>query len=91
MNIFFSFTDPRTNDWFLIKSPLPGMTIIGLYLYFTLKWGPRYMADKKPFQLQKTLVVYNFIQVLVSSWLFYEVCSLIYVYNFFSKTNVFAS
>ncbi|XP_072940462.1 very long chain fatty acid elongase 7-like [Epargyreus clarus] len=70
--LFVELADPRTNDWFLITSPIPGLTIIGLYLYFTLKWGPRYMADKKPFQLQKTLVVYNFIQVLVSIWLFYE-------------------
>lgn len=65
--------DQRTNDWFLIRSPIPGLTILGLYLYFTLKWGPRYMADKKPFQLQKTLVVYNFLQVLISIWVFYEV------------------
>ncbi|XP_014357317.2 elongation of very long chain fatty acids protein 7 [Papilio machaon] len=70
--LFVELADPRTNDWFLIKSPGPGLAIIGLYLYFTLKWGPRYMADKKPFQLQKTLVVYNFIQVFVSIWLFYE-------------------
>ncbi|XP_047515659.1 elongation of very long chain fatty acids protein 7-like [Pieris napi] len=70
--LFVELADPRTNDWFLIKSPIPGLTIIGLYLYFTLKWGPRYMADKKPFQLQKTLVVYNFLQVLVSIFLFYE-------------------
>ncbi|CAF4756039.1 unnamed protein product [Pieris macdunnoughi] len=70
--LFVELADPRTNDWFLIKSPIPGLTIIGLYLYFTLKWGPRYMADKKPFQLQKTLVVYNFLQVIVSIFLFYE-------------------
>ncbi|KAI5643768.1 GNS1/SUR4 family domain-containing protein [Phthorimaea operculella] len=70
--LFVELADPRTNDWFLINSPFPGLTIIGLYLYFVLNWGPRYMADKKPFQLQKTLVVYNFLQVLVSCWLFYE-------------------
>lgn len=70
--LFVELADPRTNDWFLITSPVPGITILVLYLYFTLKWGPRYMADKKPFQLQKTLVIYNFIQVLVSSWIFIE-------------------
>ncbi|KAJ0180130.1 hypothetical protein K1T71_004721 [Dendrolimus kikuchii] len=73
-HLFVELADPRTNDWFLIKNPVPGLTIIGLYLYFTLKWGPRYMADKKPFQLQKTLMVYNFLQVLVSCFLFYEGC-----------------
>lgn len=70
--IFVELADPRTNDWFLITSPVPGATIIGLYLYFVISWGPKYMANKPPFQLQKTLVLYNFLQVLISSWLFYE-------------------
>lgn len=70
--IFVELADPRTNDWFLITSPVPGATIIGLYLYFVISWGPKYMANKPPFQLQKTLVVYNFLQVLISCWLFYE-------------------
>ncbi|VVC92323.1 unnamed protein product [Leptidea sinapis] len=71
-HLFVELADPRTNDWFMIRSPIPGLTILSLYLYFSLKWGPRFMADKKPLQLQKTLVVYNFIQVLVSIWIFYE-------------------
>lgn len=77
---FFFIPDPRTNDWFLITSPIPGLTIMYLYLQFVLKWGPRYMADKQPFQLQKTMVVYNFLQVLVSCWLFHEVCNSRVVY-----------
>ena len=32
------------------------------------------MEDRKPFQLRKVLIVYNFLQVLFSSWLFYEAC-----------------
>lgn len=70
--IFTELADQRTNHWFLISSPIPGLTILVLYLFFSLKWGPRYMADKKPFQLKTTLIVYNFIQVVVSVWLFNE-------------------
>lgn len=70
--LFVELADPRTNDWPMIKSPVPGLTIIGAYLYFVLHWGPRYMANRKPFKLEKTLIVYNFIQVLVSIWLVFE-------------------
>lgn len=35
--------------------------------------GPRLMENRKPFQLKNTLIVYNFIQVVFSAWLFYEV------------------
>ncbi|KOB68634.1 Elongation of very long chain fatty acids protein [Operophtera brumata] len=55
-----------------IFTELAGATILVLYLFFTLKWGPRYMANKNPFQLKKTLVIYNFLQVVVSVWLFNE-------------------
>lgn len=72
--LFTELADPRTNHWPLISSPVPGLTIIASYLYFVLNFGPKYMANRKPFQMQKTLVVYNFIQVLVSIYLFAEVC-----------------
>lgn len=59
----------------MIASPVPGMTIIGLYLYFVNSWGPRYMKDRKPFVLKGTLIAYNFIQVMISVYLFTEVCT----------------
>lgn len=70
--IFVDLADARTNDWPLIKSPVPGLTIIAAYLFFVLSWGPRYMANRKPFKLERTLIVYNLIQVIVSTWLVYE-------------------
>jgi hypothetical protein len=30
------------------------------------------MRDRKPYQLRKTLIIYNFFQVVFSAWLFYE-------------------
>lgn len=74
---FYKFLiDPRTNDWPMISSPLPGLTIIAAYLYFVNSWGPKYMANRKPFKMQNLLVVYNFFQVLISCYLFYEVSTL---------------
>lgn len=68
-----SITDQRTNHWPLIGSPVPPMTIIGIYLYFVNFWGPRFMKDRKPYQFKNTLIVYNFLQVMVSVYLFVEV------------------
>lgn len=68
-------TDYRTNDWPLITSPVPGLTILGAYLYFVLSWGPKYMANRKPFKLERLLLIYNFLQVLVSVYIFVEVCN----------------
>uniref|UniRef100_A0A1A9WPN5 Elongation of very long chain fatty acids protein n=1 Tax=Glossina brevipalpis TaxID=37001 RepID=A0A1A9WPN5_9MUSC len=40
--------------------------------YFRIVLGPKLMENRKPFQLRTVLVVYNFVQVLFSAWLFYE-------------------
>ena len=51
---------------------MPGATILSLYLYFVLSWGPRYMSQRKPYELKNILVIYNFVQVVFSIWLFWE-------------------
>ncbi|PNF32667.1 hypothetical protein B7P43_G13121 [Cryptotermes secundus] len=70
--LFTDLADPRTNDWFLIKSPMPGLTIMATYLYFALSWGPHYMKHRKPYQLTNLLIIYNMVQVFISIFLFYE-------------------
>ncbi|CAL7952342.1 unnamed protein product [Xylocopa violacea] len=70
--VFHDLSDPRTRDWFLLPSPVPGASLLIGYLYFVLSWGPKHMEHRKPYQLKNILVVYNFLQVLLSFWLFYE-------------------
>ncbi|KAG4080014.1 hypothetical protein HA402_006326 [Bradysia odoriphaga] len=70
--LFRDLADYRTNDWPLIRSPVPGLTILGAYLYFVLSWGPKYMSNRKPYKLERLLIVYNFLQVLVSVYIFFE-------------------
>ncbi|XP_011175003.1 elongation of very long chain fatty acids protein [Solenopsis invicta] len=76
--------DPRTHEWFLVSSPGPILTIIATYIYFCVSAGPRYMKDKKPYELRNTLIIYNFIQVLLSFYLFYEglMAGWLYEYNY---------
>lgn len=64
--------DPRTEDWLLMSSPLPQTIIISLYIYFVVSLGPRLMENRKPFELKRVLIVYNFSVVAYSLYMCYE-------------------
>ncbi|XP_050502031.1 elongation of very long chain fatty acids protein isoform X2 [Diabrotica virgifera virgifera] len=68
--LFTEIADPRTNSWFLIKDPGPGLAILIIWMYFVLNIGPKMMKDREPFDLRKTLIVYNLVQVIISSYIF---------------------
>lgn len=40
------------------------ITIVTLYLLFVLKWGPKFMEKRKPFNIERILLFYNFFQVI---------------------------
>jgi hypothetical protein len=61
------------NDWLLMSSPFPTLAICLSYVYFVKALGPKMMESRKPINLRGALIVYNFVQVLFSAWLFYEV------------------
>ncbi|KAG7196479.1 hypothetical protein KM043_007920 [Ampulex compressa] len=64
--------DARTTNWLLMSSPFPTLFICLIYVYVVKVLGPKLMENRKPFQLKNILIVYNFLQVLFSAWLFYE-------------------
>lgn len=65
-------SDPRVNDWMLMSGPFPTLAICLSYAYFVKVLGPRIMENRKPMNLRGVLIVYNFVQVVFSTWLFYE-------------------
>ncbi|XP_041976554.1 elongation of very long chain fatty acids protein AAEL008004 [Aricia agestis] len=65
-------SDPRTADWFFVSGLGPLVTLLSTYLYFCTSVGPRFMRDRKPFELKHTMLVYNFSQILMSAFLVYE-------------------
>lgn len=67
------FIDTRTDDFWLVNTPLPVLTILGLYYYFVTDFGPRFMKNRPPFELKKVLVVYNLIQILINVFICFEV------------------
>ncbi|XP_047412594.1 elongation of very long chain fatty acids protein 7 isoform X1 [Sciurus carolinensis] len=69
---FIKDADPRVEDWLLMSSPLPQTIILGLYVYFVTSLGPKLMENRKPFELKKVMITYNFSIVLFSLYMCYE-------------------
>ncbi|KAJ6646674.1 Elongation of very long chain fatty acids protein, partial [Pseudolycoriella hygida] len=57
--LLIDLADYRTNDWPLITSPVPLVTLLIAYLYFVLSWGPKYMANRKPFKLELSVYIFK--------------------------------
>ncbi|KAF9802537.1 hypothetical protein SFRURICE_013724 [Spodoptera frugiperda] len=74
------------DEWFLMKSPVPVITITATYLYFVLKVGPEYMKSRKPYNLNNIIILYNIFQVFASVYLFYLCTQLMLANGFVGKT-----
>ncbi|XP_071631527.1 very long chain fatty acid elongase 7 [Temnothorax longispinosus] len=85
--------DPRTKDYFLIGSPWPGLTLIGVYLYFICNLGPRLMEKRQPFKLNRILQIYNVSQILLNAILFYKALTEGWLgeYNYFCQAVDFSN
>lgn len=64
--------DKRVEKWPMMSSPSPTLAISCLYLLF-LWAGPKYMQDRQPYTLRKTLIVYNFSMVVLNFYIAKEV------------------
>ena len=64
--------DPRVADWPLMQSPLPILSVLAVYLYFVKVWGPQWMRSRKPFPIERLMIAYNILMVLLSAWFFVE-------------------
>lgn len=80
----YLFPDPRVNDWAMMSSPFPTVAICLSYAYFSRVLGPKLMENRKPFDLRGILIMYNLIQTLFSSWIFYEVRFFFFLHIFIS-------
>uniref|UniRef100_A0A182KGV3 Elongation of very long chain fatty acids protein n=1 Tax=Anopheles christyi TaxID=43041 RepID=A0A182KGV3_9DIPT len=78
--------DMRSAHLPLAGSPWPLMLLLGTYLYVVLYAGPRFMAQRKAFDLRKLIRVYNVAQVLINSVIFLWIVIKMFVvyrdYNF---------
>lgn len=56
-----------------MSSPFPTLLICAAYIYFVKSLGPRLMKNRAPFELRKTIIAYNLVQVVFSIWIVYKV------------------
>ncbi|TNM95049.1 elongation of very long chain fatty acids protein 4-like isoform X2 [Takifugu flavidus] len=63
-----TIADKRVENWPMMSCPIPTLAISCLYLFF-LWAGPRYMQDRQPYTLRKTLIVYNFSMVVLNFYI----------------------
>jgi len=58
----------------MMSSPWASLYICLLYVV-AVEWAlPRFMQDRKPLEFRPLIVVYNFAMVLLSGYIFVEVC-----------------
>ncbi|ESP05226.1 hypothetical protein LOTGIDRAFT_152042 [Lottia gigantea] len=64
-------TDKQVIGWGLMESAYPTISILVTYL-FIVYYGPKYMENRKPFNLKYVLLAYNIFQVIFSTYVFIE-------------------
>ncbi|XKL63697.1 hypothetical protein PGB90_006061 [Kerria lacca] len=85
LNEIEKYSDPRVKQWFLMKSPALPLLIILLYLYFVQKLGPQLMKNRAPLKIEKVIILYNAVQVVLAAYTVEEACRVLWLkrnYNF---------
>lgn len=58
--------------------------LLAAYLYVVLNAGPKFMAHRKPYQIDKIVMMYNLFQVIACAFLFEESMRLGYIFGNYS-------
>uniref|UniRef100_A0A3P9KUT1 Elongation of very long chain fatty acids protein 1 n=1 Tax=Oryzias latipes TaxID=8090 RepID=A0A3P9KUT1_ORYLA len=64
--------DSRVRDYPLMQSPVQMTTILVAYVALAVYVGPRLMANRKPFGLNRAMIIYNLSMVLLNAYIVYE-------------------
>uniref|UniRef100_A0A182QDD8 Elongation of very long chain fatty acids protein n=1 Tax=Anopheles farauti TaxID=69004 RepID=A0A182QDD8_9DIPT len=87
--------DMRSAHLPLAGNPWPLMFVLGVYLFVVLHAGPRFMAQRKAYDLRKVIRVYNILQVLINSaifvWIVFKMVFVYRDYNFSCQVVNYAS
>ena len=71
-NDLWSIRDQRVDDWLLMSSIWPTITLSVLYWYFSMVLGPYIMKDRAPLELKMPMQIYNVFVTLLSAYMCYE-------------------
>ena len=62
--------DKRVDGWPMLDSYWPTLLLCSAYVYLVTIAGPRFMRDRKPYNISTFLVFYNLFQVILSTYIF---------------------
>ncbi|CAH2089811.1 unnamed protein product [Euphydryas editha] len=62
--VFYERADPRVSDWLLMASPKPLAIIIVSYLILIKFLLPKYMRNRKAYELRSVIKWYNVLQII---------------------------
>ncbi|XP_050098185.1 elongation of very long chain fatty acids protein 1-like [Anopheles aquasalis] len=71
----------------LMASPVPSSIVIAIYLYFVYKYGPRYMENRKPFNLRWIIAAYNIFQVCACTFLVLNYIKVGFKFSFIGRCS----
>ena len=55
-----------------MSSVWPNVGLCALYYYIIRIWGPKFMKDREPYNIQTLITAYNLFQTLFSLWIFWK-------------------
>ncbi|KAH8026021.1 hypothetical protein HPB51_015370 [Rhipicephalus microplus] len=67
-----SLRDPRTEGWTLVADAKFVFPLLFGYIYVVKIGGPRWMMNRKPFELKPLIMVYNLAMVIFNTFFFYQ-------------------
>ncbi|KAJ3660588.1 hypothetical protein Zmor_005029 [Zophobas morio] len=65
-----AYADPRLENYPLMGSPFQIIMILTTYVVFVKKTGPALMKDRPPMKLDKVIMVYNWVQIILNTAVF---------------------
>ncbi|XP_054260081.1 elongation of very long chain fatty acids protein 7-like [Macrosteles quadrilineatus] len=77
---FQEWEDEAVDSYWMMSSPYPVTVLMVGYLTFVTYLGPHLMAERKPFNLKYTMMVYNIAQVIYNIW---------FLHLYFSESKMF--
>jgi len=64
--------DKRVDGWFMLDSFWPTLLLVAAYLFIVKIWGPRFMENRPPYNINTFLIYYNACQVVFSAYIFVQ-------------------
>ncbi|XP_055371198.1 elongation of very long chain fatty acids protein 7-like [Condylostylus longicornis] len=79
-----NYADPRAKDFPLLGSVWPTIGLLAVYMYFVQNVGPKWMKNRKAFELKTVILVYDAIQVILNF-----LAAMLGAYSFIALYNTF--